>query len=91
MSVKIISDKTLAKIMDSDTGDRIKGIGRIEITHDIGSRPEVELHIVSTEQGKYNVEADETFWVMSTVDGEMKQVKSIEFLDGQVIDYGGSE
>ncbi len=90
MSVKIRlrSDKTVAEIADAESGDRIKGLSKIVITHDIGSRPEAELHIITDEPAKYDAEAEATFLAMSTVAGEMKAVKRIEFEDGEIIQYG---
>ncbi len=91
MAVRIQSDGTVARIMDSETKERVKGIGRIEIVHDIGAMPVAELQIVSNEPSKYDVTAEPTFWAMSTVAGEMKQVKKIEFEDGEIISYGGTQ
>ncbi len=89
--VRIQSDKGICKIKDADTGEVIKGICGVNINHDIGALPIIELTIINVDPGQYEVEADASFMVMSTATGEMKPVKSIEFEDGEVIDYGGTE
>ena len=91
MTVRIRSDKTVARIMDSETDERVKGIEKIEITHQIGSMPVAELQIASVEPAKYDITAEPVFLVKSTLTGEMKQVKNIEFEDGEIISYGGTE
>ena len=53
--------------------------------------PIIELTIVNVDPGQYEVEASASFMAASTVTGEVKPVKSIEFEDGEVIDYGGAE
>ncbi len=87
----LAKDKGITKVIDADTGEVIKGITKVEITHDVGVLPIVSLEIVSIDSGQYNVEASASFLVMSTVDGKMKPVKTIEFEDGEVIDYTGVE
>lgn len=86
--VKMKSDRTVSEIVDTETGDRVKGVGKVVITHDIGSVPEVELHIVSSDRGSYVTEGEAQFVAMSTVAGVMKPVKKIEFQDGEIINYG---
>lgn len=86
--VKMKSDKTVSEIVDTDTGDRVKGVSKVVITHDIGSVPEVELHIVSNDRGSYVTEGEAKFVAMSTVAGIMKPVKQIKFEDGEIINYG---
>lgn len=89
--VKIQSDKGVCKIKDADTGEVIKGISRIDIDHDVGSLPIIELTIVNVDPGQYEVEGEASFLVHSTTNGEMKRVKQIEFEDGEIINYGGTE
>lgn len=90
-NVKIRSDKGITKVLDSDTGEVIRGITKVEITHDVGALPIVSLEITSVEPGQYSAEASASFLVMSTVAGKMKPVKIIEFEDGEIIDYTGAE
>ena len=86
--VRMKSDRTVSEILDTDTGDRVKGVSKVVITHDIGSLPEVELHIVSEDRAAYQLEGEAKFCVKSTITGDMKPVKSIEFEDGEIINYG---
>ena len=88
--VQIKSDKGVFKALDADTGEPIKGIGKVEVVHNMGTLPIIELSIISTDVGQYSIEGDGTFMAMSTVSGEMKAVKNIEFQDGETIDYGGT-
>ncbi len=85
--IKIKSDKGITRCLDSLSGERIAGITKVEIEHLVGSIPEIILHIESAEPGQYEVEGDAKFYVRSTVADEMKQVKQIEFMDGEVINY----
>lgn len=86
--VRMKSENTVCQVVDTDTGDKIKGVGRIEIVHEIGSRAQAEIHMISEAPSKYNLEAEARFFVMSTKDGQMKAVKQIQFEDGEIIDYG---
>lgn len=86
--VKILSDKGATKIVDADTSEVIKGVRKVEITHNVGDLPIISLEIVSTDNGQFAISGDASIMVMSTVDGKMKPVKSIEFEDGEVINYG---
>ena len=91
MAVRVMmrSDRPAAKITDADTGDPIKGVTKVVMTHEIGSLPEAEIHILSDDRAAYDVEADAKFFVKSTVTGDMKRVKQIEFADGEIINYEG--
>ena len=86
--VRMKSDRTVSEILDTESGDRVKGVSKVVITHDIGSVPEIDLHIISTDRGSYAVEGEAKFLARSTVDGELKAVKNIEFVDGEIINYG---
>ena len=86
--VRMKSDRTVSEILDTESGDRVKGVSKVVITHDIGSAPQIELHIISTDRGSYTTEGEAKFLARSTVDGVLKPVKSIEFLDGEIINYG---
>lgn len=85
--VKTRSDKTFTEVMDTDAGERVKGLKAVNIRHDQGSLPVIDLEIVSSDVGSFDVEGNAQFSVMSTATGEMKAVKRIEFVDGEVIDY----
>ena len=89
LRLKLRSDKTV--IVDSDLEERLKGVTKVVITHETGTRPEAEIHILSEEAAKYDAQVDATFLVASTNSGEMKPVKAIEFEDGEVINYGDPE
>ena len=86
LRLKLRSDKTI--VVDSDLEERLKGVTKVVITHEYGTRPQAEVHILSEEAAQYDAQVDATFLVASTNSGEMKPVKAIEFADGEVIDYG---
>ena len=88
--VKVRDNRSVPEVIDSDTGERLKGLQKVVITHEHGIRPEVELSILSNEPAKYDAEADAVFEVMATTTGEMKRVKKIEFEDGEIIEYGAT-
>ena len=88
LQVRYRSDKGVIDMRDSETGDRIRGITRVDIEHNSGQRPVAEVQIKSTEMAEIEIDADAHFCVVSTVDGKMKRVKMIEFEDGEVINYG---
>lgn len=89
--VKMRSDKGVCKVLDTDNGEPIKGVARVEITQEVGALPIISLEIATTDVGQFEVEADAQFLVVSTTTGEKKPVKSIEFEDGEVINYGATE
>ena len=86
--VRMKSDRTVSEILDTETGDRVKGVSKVVITHDVGSLPQVELHIVADDRAAYQLEGEAKFYAKSTVSGDMKPVKTIEFEDGEIINYG---
>ena len=87
IKVRMRSDKVFTDVMDTDAGERVKGLAAVNVRHDQGSVPVIDLEIVSSEVGSFDVEGYAQFSVMSTATGEMKAVKRIEFSDGEVIDY----
>lgn len=87
-TVRIESDDIFAapgacRVIDIETGREIPGVTRVEIDMEVGELIKSKITLLSA----VNVVSEGDFYAISPKDGEAKRVKSIEFEDGEKLEF----